>query len=94
MVNLAVICYLQDQFVDTGKATVSNLPISVMIIMMIINLTGMSALIIRLSPSFESIMPNKRPEPGSEEAQKESPILGNELIISKVATSIEAVAAQ
>jgi heme oxygenase (staphylobilin-producing) len=37
---------------------------------------------------------HKRPEPGSEDTQKESPILGNELIISKVATSIEAVNTQ
>ncbi|MEK3955561.1 heme oxygenase (staphylobilin-producing) [Psychrobacillus psychrotolerans] len=34
---------------------------------------------------------HKRPESGSPEASKESPLLGNELIISKVAASIEAI---
>lgn len=34
---------------------------------------------------------HKRPEPGSEEASKESPLLGSELIISKVASTVGAI---
>ncbi len=34
---------------------------------------------------------HKRPEPGSAEASKESPLLGSELIISKVASTVEAI---
>lgn len=36
---------------------------------------------------------HKRPEEGSEEAKKESPMLGSELVISKVASVIEAAPA-
>jgi heme oxygenase (staphylobilin-producing) len=34
---------------------------------------------------------HKRPEPGSAEAQQESPIIGNEIVISEVASVLEAV---
>jgi len=37
---------------------------------------------------------HKRPEPGSAEAAEESPILGSQLIISKVAASVEAIPAK
>lgn len=42
----------------------------------------------RNSDSFKNA--HKRPEPGSEEAKAESPILGNEIIISEVASVLEA----
>ncbi len=34
---------------------------------------------------------HKRPEPGSEEAQKESPVLGSEVVITEVASVMEAL---
>ena len=37
---------------------------------------------------------HKRPEPESPEASKESPMLGSQIIISKVASSIEAIPAK
>jgi heme oxygenase (staphylobilin-producing) len=37
---------------------------------------------------------HKRPEPGSKAASQESPLLGNELVISKVASTIKAISSK